>query len=65
MQYAPGDFFGELALMKNIPRQANIKAKSDCVVITLERGPFVRMLGPLEKIINRQSQNYVGYNPQK
>jgi len=48
MEYHPGDYFGELALLRNEPRAANVIAKSDGKVITIDRKSFKRILGPLD-----------------
>ena len=37
MQYKLGDYFGELALLKNEPRAANVIAKSELKVVSLDR----------------------------
>jgi cAMP-dependent protein kinase regulator len=39
-QYKEGDYFGELALLKNAPRAANIVATSQLQVVVLERKSF-------------------------
>lgn len=58
MQYKPGDYFGELALLRNEPRAASVVAKTDLVVMKLERNSFKRMIGPLEDILKRNMENY-------
>ena len=45
-------YFGELALMKNAPRACNVTAKTDCKCLALNRADFLKMLGPLEDIMN-------------
>ena len=53
MEYKPGDYFGERALIKNEPRAANVIAKKDCVLVTMDRHSVKRMLGPLEELLKR------------
>ncbi|CAD8043068.1 unnamed protein product [Paramecium primaurelia] len=60
-QYKEGDYFGELALLKDIPRQANIIAETEVKLIYLDRHSFKRMLGPLEDILRRNTDKYQKY----
>merc|ERR1719163_2526962 len=47
--YQPGDYFGELALLKDQKRAADVTATHNpTVVVTLDRSSFKRLLGPLE-----------------
>lgn len=61
MKYKPGDYFGELALLKGEPRAANVIAKSDCKLISLDRKGFKRLLGPLDKIMKRNMDHYMNF----
>ena len=63
--YKSGDYFGELALLKDEPRAASIIAKTDCKLLTLDRMAFKRLLGPLEDILQRNSETYLKYNSKK
>jgi len=46
--YQAGDYFGEVALMKNQPRLVNVVAKTKCKCLALDREAFERLLGPCE-----------------
>jgi cAMP-dependent protein kinase regulator len=61
MDYAKGGYFGELALIKNEPRAANVIAKTDCKLLKLDRMSFKRLLGPIENILKRNSGAYIKF----
>jgi len=56
MDYSIGDYFGELALLRNQPRAATVKATGDCKVLSLDRRTFKRLLGPLESMLAKKAQ---------
>jgi cAMP-dependent protein kinase regulator len=58
MDYNPGDYFGEVSLLNNQPRAANIIAKTKLVCLYLDRGMFNRLLGPLKDILKRNMELY-------
>lgn len=60
-EYKAGDYFGELALLKNEPRAANIIAKSVLKVVSLDRRSFKRLLGPLDHILMRNVASYKNF----
>lgn len=45
--YKKGDYFGEIALIRNLPRQASIKALTSSKLAYIERSSFKRLLGSL------------------
>ena len=59
--YESGGYFGELALLKGEPRAATIIADTYCKCLSLDRMAFKRLLGPLEQILQRNSENYIKY----
>jgi CRP-like cAMP-binding protein len=58
MSYSKGDYFGELALIRNEPRAANVVARGRCKVCAIDKPSFVRLLGPCLEIMNRQIDFY-------
>ena len=60
-QYKASDYFGELALLKNEPRAANVIAKTKLKVVSLDRNSFKRLLGPLDEILKRNMGSYMNY----
>eukprot|EP00948_MAST-09A_sp_MAST-9A-sp1_P001114 g1114.t1 len=49
---APGDFFGELALLKDAPRAATVTAVQRVKCVSLTRAAFNELLGPLQHLLN-------------
>ena len=65
-EYKIGDYFGELALIKNKPRAASIIVTSDILkVVALNKNSFKRLLGPIEDILKRNSKKYMKFLPKK
>jgi len=58
MQYKRGDYFGELALVKEQPRAASVIAKGEVKCVSLDRRSFKRLLGPLQSILQRNAERY-------
>ena len=58
MDYRAGDYFGERALLKSEPRAANVVAQTDMKVATIDRDSFMRLLGPLDTILQRNMDQY-------
>ena len=52
MDYKVGDYFGELALLKNLPRADSVIVESEnAKVLSMSRLSFNKMLGPLAELL--------------
>jgi cAMP-dependent protein kinase regulator len=57
-KYSEGDYFGELALIHDVNRQASIKTLTPVRVAYICRDSFKRILGNLEDILKRNELKY-------
>jgi cAMP-dependent protein kinase regulator len=60
MTYRAGDFFGELAIIRNVVRQADVIAKSTCKVLALQAADFRRLCGSLEERMEANANKAYG-----
>jgi len=59
LEYKAGDYFGELALLKNQPRAASVLVSSDeAKVLSMSRQAFIKMLGPLSELLAKGENRY-------
>eukprot|EP00388_Colpodella_angusta_P016307 GDKJ01040390.1.p1 GENE.GDKJ01040390.1~~GDKJ01040390.1.p1 ORF type:complete len:411 (-),score=107.76 GDKJ01040390.1:1812-3044(-) len=61
-EYKAGDYFGELALLRNEKRAASIVASSKCKCLAIDRRAFKRLLGSIEDIIAKKATEYDAVN---
>ncbi|EGV66198.1 hypothetical protein PSN45_003366 [Yamadazyma tenuis] len=50
-ELSKGDYFGEVALLNNLPRQATVQAVDTVIVATLDKSGFQRLLGPAVDVL--------------
>lgn len=53
-----GDYFGEIALLTEEPRQATLTACGDIRAVYLEREAFDRLMGSCQEVLNRNMEKY-------
>lgn len=51
--FGPGGFFGEAAIMSGNPYRANVRAKVETTLLTIEKDIFLNLVGSLEESIQR------------
>lgn len=60
--YEKGDFFGEIALLEDKPRQASIYSVGPSTCLYISRNTFIRILGPLQEFLLRNMEKYTKYH---
>jgi len=61
IRLSEGDYFGELALLTNKPRQATVTALGDVRCLVISKKHFDQVMGPCEEILNRNTKTYESY----
>jgi cAMP-dependent protein kinase regulator len=62
MHLGPGQYFGEIALLKDQPRAANVIAVGRVKALCLNRRDFNLLMGPLNDILSRNIAVYTTYD---
>lgn len=58
----PGEYFGEISLLKSATRRATVRAAGDCCsVLSVSRDDFDSVLGPIKDILIKKLDKYPEY----
>lgn len=61
MNYKSGSYFGELALINEAPRAANVIAQTKVHAVSLDKETFKRVMGSAEELLHRNIEAYEKY----
>lgn len=53
-----GDFFGERSFITDEPRSTDVLASTNVILLALDKASFIKLLGPIEPILNRTIDSY-------
>mmetsp|Transcript_100846 Transcript_100846/g.252827 ORF Transcript_100846/g.252827 Transcript_100846/m.252827 type:complete len:980 (-) Transcript_100846:61-3000(-) len=62
MTYSVGNYFGEIALLSGDPRKASVYASCSCTCFYISRPTFLRVLGSLSNLLERNMAKYEKYS---
>jgi len=60
-ELSSGNYFGEIALLTEKPRQATVVAEGPLKVLALDKATFTRVMGPMDEIMKRNMSSYEKY----
>jgi len=62
-EYAPGDYFGELAVLEGGPRKASVKVTSaEAHFLKIPADTFKETLGPIHEAMKKNAAAYKKYD---
>ncbi|CAD8133964.1 unnamed protein product [Paramecium pentaurelia] len=61
-EFCEFDYFGELAMLKEIHRQATIVCETDCILLGLDKQSFTKLLAPIHDVIKQGTGRYLNFS---